>query len=94
MPADLVQLRRRVEAALDRLRPALLQDGGNVELLDVAEDGTVRVELQGSCVQCPAQAATLKLALEPALRAEVPEVSALVPQLGDPTPAPQRRLLV
>jgi Fe-S cluster biogenesis protein NfuA len=88
---DLTQLRRRVEAALDRLRPALLQDGGNVELLGVAEDGTVRVELQGACVRCPAQAATLKVALEPALRAEVPEVTAVVPQLGDATPVPVPR---
>jgi Fe-S cluster biogenesis protein NfuA len=71
--------RRRVELALDRLRPALLQDGGNLELIDVSEDGTVRIELQGACVQCPAQAATLRYALEPALRRAVPEVIAIVP---------------
>jgi Fe-S cluster biogenesis protein NfuA len=81
-------LRRRVELALDRLRPALLQDGGNLELLDVAEDGTVRIELQGTCVQCPAQAATLRHALEPALRREVPEVVAIVPVTGDAERAP------
>jgi Fe-S cluster biogenesis protein NfuA len=85
---DANALRRRVELALDRLRPALLQDGGNLELLDVAEDGTVRIELQGSCVECPAQAATLRYALEPALRREVPEVLAIVPVAGDPEPAP------
>ena len=85
---DASALRRRVELALDRLRPALLQDGGNLELLDVAEDGTVRIELQGACVECPAQAATLRYALEPALRREVPEVLAIVPVTGDPEPAP------
>jgi Fe-S cluster biogenesis protein NfuA len=87
---DANALRRRVELALDRLRPALLQDGGNLELLDVAEDGTVRIELQGACVECPAQAATLRYALEPALRREVPEVVAIVPVSGDPEPAPAR----
>ena len=90
MPRDLPALRARVEAALDRLRPALIRDGGNVELLGVSDDGTVRVELQGSCVTCPAQLATLRLALEPALRDEVPEVQVLVAVPGDPTPGPAR----
>jgi Fe-S cluster biogenesis protein NfuA len=85
---DASALRRRVELALDRLRPALLQDGGNLELLDVAEDGTVRIELQGACVTCPAQVATLRHAIEPALRREVPEVIAVVPSAGNPEPAP------
>jgi Fe-S cluster biogenesis protein NfuA len=73
------QLRSRIELALDRLRPALLADGGNVELLDVAEDGTARVEFQGACATCPAQGATLRLALEPALKREVPTLTAVVP---------------
>ena len=85
---DASALRRRVELALDRLRPALLQDGGNLELLEVAEDGTVRIELQGACVTCPAQVATLRHAIEPALRREVPEVIAVVPTAGNPEPAP------
>jgi Fe-S cluster biogenesis protein NfuA len=85
---DANALRRRVELALDRLRPGLLQDGGNLELLDVAEDGTVRIELQGACVTCPAQVATLRHAIEPALRREVPEVIAVVPTAGNPEPAP------
>ena len=85
---DANALRRRIELSLDRLRPALLQDGGNLELLDVSEDGTVRIELQGACVTCPAQVATLRHAIEPALRRDVPEVSAVVPVSGDPTPAP------
>ena len=85
---DASTLRRRVELALDRLRPALLQDGGNVELLELAEDGTVRIELQGACVTCPAQVATLRYAIEPALRREVPEVIAVVMTAGNPEPAP------
>jgi len=72
-------LRDRVEAALDRLRPALLADGGGVELVDVEDDGTVKLALVGACVRCPAQAATLRLALEPALREEVPGVTSVIP---------------
>jgi len=83
-------LRDRVEAVLDRLRPALLADGGNLELLDISEEGVVQIELQGACATCPAQAATVGRALEPALRQEVPEVTAIVPIAGDPTPLPGR----
>jgi len=71
-------LHARVEAALDRLRPALVADGGNVELVAVDDDGTVRLALDGACASCPARLATLRLALEPALRAAVPGVTAIV----------------
>ncbi len=71
-------LHARVEAALDRLRPALVADGGNVELVAVDDDGTVRLALGGACATCPAQLATLRLAVEPALRAAVPAVKAVV----------------
>ncbi len=71
-------LRDRVEAVLDALRPALLADGGTVELVEVDEDGTVRVSFEGACAGCPAQLATLRLGIEPVLRAEVPGFSALV----------------
>ena len=72
------ELRNRVEAALDRLRPALVADGGDVELVDVDENGTVRVALEGACRTCPARYATLKLGLEAALLEEVPGVAAVV----------------
>jgi Fe-S cluster biogenesis protein NfuA len=71
-------LRRRVELAIDRLRPAFVADGGNVELVDVDEDGVVRVALQGACTTCPAQGASLRYGLEAPLRDEIPEVSAVV----------------
>lgn len=83
-------IRDRVEIALDRLRPGLLADGGNLELIDVSEEGVVQIELQGACATCPAQAATVGKALEPALRHEVPEVTAIVPVSGNPTPLPGR----
>lgn len=71
-------LREAVEAELDRLRPGLIADGGNVELIDVDEDGTVRVLLQGACRTCPAQVATLRIGIEDPLRKSVPGVSAVV----------------
>jgi Fe-S cluster biogenesis protein NfuA len=71
-------LRKQVEAALDRLRPALVADGGNVELVAVLDDGTVRLTFSGACVTCPSQLATLRLALEPALRAQIPDITAVV----------------
>jgi len=67
-----------VEAELDGLRPALIADGGNVELLGVDDDGTVRLVLQGKCATCPAQFATLRVGLEEPLRSAVPGVTAVV----------------
>jgi Fe-S cluster biogenesis protein NfuA len=71
-------LRDRVEIVLDGLRPGLIADGGNVELVDVAEDGTVCLVLQGACATCPAQSATIRFGVEAALRARIPEVTAVV----------------
>ena len=53
-PLRASQLTNRVERILDRLRPGLVSDGGNVELLEVSDDGTVRVALQGACASCQA----------------------------------------
>jgi len=60
--------REVVEAWLDQVRPALVADGGNVELLAVDRDGTVRISLQGACADCPAQLATLRLGIEEPMR--------------------------
>jgi Fe-S cluster biogenesis protein NfuA len=67
-----------VEAAIDRLRPALVADGGNIEVLGVDPDGTVRVVMQGTCASCPAQTATLRYGLEEPLRQALPGITALV----------------
>jgi Fe-S cluster biogenesis protein NfuA len=63
-----------VRKALDVVRPGLVADGGNAELISVGEDGTVRLELQGACARCSAREMTRRLVLEPALRARVPGV--------------------
>ena len=73
------RLRGQVEAVIDRLRPGLLLDGGNVEIAGVDEDGAVSLLFQGACARCPAQLATLRLVLEPTLRREVPGVRQVVP---------------
>ena len=71
-------LREAIEAELDRLRPGLVADGGNVELVDVDEDGTVRLQLQGACRTCPSQIATLRIGIEDPLRKAVDGVTAVV----------------
>lgn len=73
------RLRERVEVVLDRLRPGLLADGGNVEVVGVDEDGVVRVLFQGACATCPAQVATLRLVIEATLRREVRDITEVVP---------------
>lgn len=73
------RLRLQVEGAIDRLRPALLLDGGNLELAGVDEDGAVSVLFQGACAACPAQLATLRLVIEPTLRREIPAVKQVIP---------------
>lgn len=67
-------LRDRVEQALENIRPALQQDGGDLELIDVSDDGTVKIKLTGACGSCPMSQMTLKMGIEQRLRKEVPEV--------------------
>ena len=69
-------MKEKVEAALDKIRPSLIADGGNVELVDV-EDGIVKVRLQGACSGCPMSQLTLKNGIEQVLKKEVPEVKSV-----------------
>ena len=68
-------LREKVEEALQKVRPSLQADGGDVELIDVDEDGIVKVKLQGSCAGCPMSQMTLKMGIEKMLKQNVPEIS-------------------
>ena len=70
-------MREKVEAALNEIRPSLLADGGDVELLDV-NDGVVTLKLTGACSGCPMAAMTLKFGIEQALKQQVPEVKEVV----------------
>lgn len=66
-------LMARVEKSLDTIRPALMADGGNVELVAV-EDGIVKVRLQGACGTCPSALMTLKQGIEVRVKEDVPEI--------------------
>ncbi len=71
-------MREKVEAAINKVRPALQADGGNVELVDVSNDGIVKVKLTGSCGSCPMSQMTLKMGIERVIKQEVPEVKEVV----------------
>ncbi|MBA7649979.1 Fe/S biogenesis protein NfuA [subsurface metagenome] len=70
-------MRERVEAALEKIRPMLASDGGNVELVDI-NDGTVQVRLTGACGGCAMASMTLKMGIEQILKQEIPEVKEVV----------------
>ena len=75
---------RRVSDALDRVRPYLGSHGGDVDLLEVLDDGTVRLAFKGSCKSCPSSAVTLELAVEDAVRAAAPEISSIEVVTAEP----------
>jgi Fe-S cluster biogenesis protein NfuA len=70
-------MKERVEEVLNKIRPSLVADGGNVELVDV-EDGIVKVKLVGACAGCPMSQMTLKMGIEKLLKKEIPEVQEVV----------------
>ena len=68
-----------VAAVLDLIRPSLIADGGDVNLIDVTEDGKVIVELTGACKGCPLSQMTLANGIERILKERVPGVEAVIP---------------
>ncbi len=66
--------KERVAELIEEIRPALQRDGGDVELLDVTDEGLVHVRLQGACVGCPMSTLTLKMGIEHHLKKHIPEV--------------------
>ena len=70
-------MRDKVEEVLNQIRPKLMMDGGNVELVDV-NDGVVKVRLTGACAGCAMATITLKMGIERILKQEVPEVKEVV----------------
>jgi Fe-S cluster biogenesis protein NfuA len=69
-------MRESVEKALEKIRPALQADGGDVELIDVI-DGVVKLKLTGACGSCPMSQMTLKMGVEKVLKQQVPEVKSV-----------------
>jgi Fe-S cluster biogenesis protein NfuA len=70
-------MRERVEEVLDKIRPVLVRDGGNVELVNV-NDGVVEVKLTGACAGCAMSTMTIKMGIEKFLKQEIPEVKEVV----------------
>ncbi|SFH31698.1 Fe-S cluster biogenesis protein NfuA, 4Fe-4S-binding domain [Desulfotomaculum arcticum] len=71
-------MREKVQAALDKVRPALQRDGGDVELVEVTPDGVVKVRLKGACGGCPMSTMTLKQGIERTIKQAVPEIKEVV----------------
>lgn len=71
-------MKERVEVALEKIRPSLQADGGDVELVEVTKDGVVKVKLTGACSGCPMREMTLQIGIGRALKEEVPEVKEIV----------------
>jgi Fe-S cluster biogenesis protein NfuA len=70
-------MKERIEKALDKIRPSLMADGGNVELVEV-EGGLVKVKLTGACGGCPMSQMTLKMGIEKLLKKEIPEIKEVI----------------
>ncbi|MBW2624883.1 MAG: NifU family protein [Deltaproteobacteria bacterium] len=70
-------MKEQIEKALDKIRPALQRDGGDIELVDVEENGVVKVRLTGACSGCPMSQMTLKQGVERIVKQMVPEVKAV-----------------
>lgn len=68
----------RVEAALEKIRPFLLADGGNVKVLEITDDFVVKLELEGACGTCPMSPMTMKAGVEEAIKKDIPEIKEVI----------------
>lgn len=75
---DQKTIKERVVKALNRVRPYLQNDGGDIELIEVTDDMVVKVRLKGACHGCPFSLQTLKAGVEQAIIQEVPEVKRVI----------------
>ena len=75
---DNKKIEERVEATLETIRPYLIADGGNIDLVEITKDLTVKVKLLGACSGCPFSVQTLKSGVEQALKKEIPEIKEVV----------------
>ncbi|NQU18901.1 NifU family protein [bacterium] len=71
-------LKRKVEDALNEVRPTLQADGGNVDLISISDEGKVTVKLTGACGGCPMSQMTLKMGIEKVIKQRVPEIKEVV----------------
>jgi len=71
-------MKEKVQKVIDKIRPNLQADGGDVQLIDVTDDGVVKVKLLGACHGCPMAQMTLKNGIERFLKKEIPEVREVI----------------
>lgn len=71
-------IKKRVEEALEKIRPYLVADGGDISVVEITDDMVLRVEMKGACHGCPFSMQTLKAGVEVAVRNEVPEIKEVV----------------
>ena len=71
-------MREKVEKLLDEIRVGLQMDGGDVDLIDVTDDGIVKVKLTGACGHCPMAEMTLKMGIEERLKQDIPEIKEVI----------------
>jgi Fe-S cluster biogenesis protein NfuA len=67
-------LQERVQAVINRIRPAVQSDGGDVELVEITKDNICRIKLHGACITCPSSSVTLHHGIERNIREKVPEI--------------------
>ena len=72
-------VRERVQSVINLIRPAVQADGGDIELVDVSDQGVVQIRFHGACNGCPSSTMTLQMGIERNLRERVPEVTQVVP---------------
>ncbi len=71
-------MEEKVKEVIEQIRPFLKADGGDVEIVEVSDDGTVKVRLTGACGHCPMSTMTLKMGIEKKLKESIPEVKEVV----------------
>jgi Fe-S cluster biogenesis protein NfuA len=71
-------IRKRVESALEKIRPYLVADGGDISIVEITDDMVLKVEMKGACYGCPFSMQTLKAGVEMAVRNEVPEIREVI----------------
>lgn len=76
--AEIKSIKERVMKALERVRPYLQSDGGDIDLIEISDDFTVKVKLKGACNGCPYSMQTLKAGVEQAIMQEVPEITKVI----------------
>jgi len=77
-PSQTDSVRSRVEQVLEMIRPAVQSDGGDIELVDVTEDGVAQIRFHGECINCPSSNMTLQHGIEKNVVSRVPEIKSVI----------------